>query len=161
VIEVNVPSKQLHLGRLKTELVAAGVPVFPGDLKLIYAGQDRLIFRFPAGTDPAVAARVIADHVDPRTPVEMLASQLQGLMGGKSPLLLLIRSALGEIYDSLVETRQELQETRAELRRVTQQLIDASVPIQPTTISVNPQPNREWGQALQAVLQRAVQEVQP
>jgi hypothetical protein len=155
---VIVPIKQVDPVQLKAELIAAGVPPWSEPLaEPQYAGSGRMAVFVPGNADADLIARVVQNHTDRRTPAEALAVRLQGLMAGRDPLLRLIRSALGEIYDSLVDTRAELQETRAELRRVTQQLIDAGLPVS-TGITVNPQPNREWGQALQAVLQRAVQE---
>lgn len=40
MVEVNVPLKQLHLGLLKTELIAAGIPNFAGELKPVLSTVD-------------------------------------------------------------------------------------------------------------------------
>jgi hypothetical protein len=140
VIEVNVPLKQLHFGRLKTELIAAGVPQFPGELKPIYAGQDRLIFRLPDGTDPGVATRVIADHVDTRTPTQIKRERLVESLAATDTQSERLKVVIRVLYKSLVETR-------AWCNQVADSLQAAGMPTPPRLR------NRTWEEAVQAVIE--------
>lgn len=105
MVEVNVPAKQMHFGRLKGELLAAGVPEFSWELKPIYAGQDRLIFRLPDGTDPSVAAGVIAGHVDERTPEQIAKERLVQSLAATDTNAQRIRAIAMALYRAHVEMR--------------------------------------------------------
>jgi len=73
MIHVVVPLKRVNLTLLKSELIAAGIPSWGGDIEEpSYVGNSLMSVALPDGVDPSIAEEVLLDHVDTRSEEQIL-----------------------------------------------------------------------------------------
>ncbi len=73
-----VPMKQVNTPQLKAELIAAGVPSWPGVLsEPLYIGFKLMAVELPDESNQETVTAVVAAHIDARTPAQVRRAEAE------------------------------------------------------------------------------------
>lgn len=140
---VVVPLKRVDTVKLKAELIAAGVPEWPGTLTeptyaspaLLEASRGMsspiMSIDVPDGSDPATVREVVSQHIDERTDGQRKADKARRLIAEKGfsaddPLAILVRALVLVVADLQNENAARVA-ARQPLRTLTPKQIHAAI----------------------------------